>query len=186
MNTESWFCCLSSPCFSSSLWSPLSCTAADASSALGAGAGVRDSSSAVGRGPTHHLLSPLTVAGLLQAAACRLNWQRAGGDGREEATAAVHWQSQVHRGLQHHLQDEAHGQSQCVTLTLWHFCAVLSLENKVLPGQQTELLGHQPWPFHCLFPILKLWSLLGIPAEFQKYIGGCQFSNSALQMCFTQ
>lgn len=64
--------------------------------------------------------------------------------------------------------------------------AVLSWENKVLPGQQTELLGHQPWPFHCLFPILKLWLLLGIPAEFQKYIGGCQFSNSALQMCFTQ
>lgn len=51
---------------------------------------MRDSSRAVGGGPAHHLLAPLTVAGLLQAPASRLNWQRAGGDGCQEAAAAVH------------------------------------------------------------------------------------------------
>lgn len=109
MNTESWLCFLASPCVSSSLRSPLSCAPADASSALGPGAGVRDSSRAAGGGATHHLLAPLAVAGLLQAAACRLDWQCARGDGGEEAAAAVHRESQVHRGLQHHLQDEARG-----------------------------------------------------------------------------
>lgn len=100
-----------SPCLFSSPRSPLSLALQPMlSSALGAGAGLGDSPWAVGGGPAHHLLAPLAVAGLLQAPAGRFNWQRTGGDGGEEAAAAVHGESQVHRWLQHHLQDEVQWQ----------------------------------------------------------------------------
>ena len=44
----------------------------------------------------NHLLPPLPVAGLLQSAAFGLDRQKAGGQGSQEAAAAVNGQCQVH------------------------------------------------------------------------------------------
>lgn len=68
-----------------------------ASSALRPRAGLGDSLRAGGGGSAHHLLAPLTLGGLLQTAASCLNWQRARGKGCQQAAAAVHRESQVHR-----------------------------------------------------------------------------------------
>lgn len=38
-------------------------------------------------------------------------------------------------------------------------------DSKALPAQQKEWWARQLWPFHCLFPNLKLWLLWGKPAE---------------------
>ena len=58
---------------------------------------IEDPSRAVGRVSSHHLLTPLAAAGLLQAAACGLNGQHAGGKRCRQATAAVHRQGEIHR-----------------------------------------------------------------------------------------
>lgn len=68
-----------------------------ASSALRPGAGLGDSLRAGGGSSAHHLLAPLALAGLLQSTASCLNWQRARGEGSQQAAAAVHGESQVHR-----------------------------------------------------------------------------------------
>ena len=77
-------------------------TVLEFSSVLGARAGAGDPCWALGL--AHHLLTPLPLAGLLEAPAGGLYGQRAGGHGGQQAAAAVHGEGEVHGGLHHHLQ----------------------------------------------------------------------------------
>lgn len=64
---------------------------------------VRPGDACAKRPSADHLLAPLPVAGLLQSAAFGLDGQEAGGQGGQEAAAAVHRQGQVHGRFQHDL-----------------------------------------------------------------------------------
>ncbi len=70
-------------------------------------AGMWSPSRTVVWGPSHHLLTPLSVTGLLETPSCGLYGQGTGSDSSQQTAATVHRQSQVHRRLQHHLEERS-------------------------------------------------------------------------------
>lgn len=63
-----------------------------------------------------HLLPPLLVGGLLEAAASGFNGKQAGGQSCQDAAPTINDQRQVDRRLQHYLETEAEDQPRMVSL----------------------------------------------------------------------